>query len=67
MNALLQALADPENLVPLVATLRGIFFGFSDDLLYRLWTKKLPPRSASSPMPCSRLPKKAHLGCRLAV
>lgn len=32
---LLQALADPENPVPLVAALRGIFFGFSDDLLYR--------------------------------
>ncbi len=32
---LLKALADPENPVPLVATLRGIFFGFSDDLLYR--------------------------------
>ncbi len=32
---LLQTLADPENPVPLVATLRGVFFGFSDDLLYR--------------------------------
>lgn len=32
---LLQALADPDNPVPLVAALRGLFFGFSDDLLYR--------------------------------
>ena len=32
---LLKALTDPENPVPLVATLRGIFFGFSDNLLYR--------------------------------
>lgn len=32
---LLQALADPENPILLAATLRGIFFGFSDDLLYR--------------------------------
>ncbi len=32
---LLQALADPANPVPLAAALRGIFFGLSDDLLYR--------------------------------
>jgi len=32
---LLQALADPENPVPLAATLRGIFFGISDAHLYR--------------------------------
>lgn len=32
---LLQALADPDNPVPLVATLRGLFFGISDDQLYR--------------------------------
>ncbi len=32
---LLQSLSDPDNPVPLVATLRGTFFGISDDLLYR--------------------------------
>lgn len=32
---LLQTLADPHNPVPLVATLRGLFFGISDDHLYR--------------------------------
>jgi ATP-dependent helicase/nuclease subunit A len=32
---LLRTLADPDNPVPLVATLRGLFFGISDDLLYR--------------------------------
>jgi ATP-dependent helicase/nuclease subunit A len=32
---LLQAIADPDNPVALVATLRGLFFGISDDLLYR--------------------------------
>jgi len=32
---LLQSLADPDNPVPLVATLRGLFFGISDDHLYR--------------------------------
>jgi ATP-dependent helicase/nuclease subunit A len=32
---LLQTVADPDNPVPLVATLRGLFFGASDDELYR--------------------------------
>jgi ATP-dependent helicase/nuclease subunit A len=32
---LLMALADPDNPVPLVAVLRGLFFGLSDDQLYR--------------------------------
>ena len=32
---LLAAVADPEDQVSLVATLRGIFYGISDDLLYR--------------------------------
>ncbi len=32
---LLMALADPDNPVPLVACLRGLFFGLSDDQLYR--------------------------------
>ncbi len=32
---LLQSLADPDNPVPLVAALRGLFFGVSDDYLYR--------------------------------
>ena len=32
---LLRALADPDNPVPLVASLRGLFFGISDDHLYR--------------------------------
>jgi len=32
---LLQALVDPDNPVPLVAVLRGIFFGISDEALYR--------------------------------
>ena len=32
---LLKAVADSEDQVALVATLRGIFFGVSDDLLYR--------------------------------
>ncbi len=32
---LLQALADPHNPVTLVASLRGLFFGISDDCLYR--------------------------------
>ncbi|RQD74208.1 MAG: hypothetical protein D5R97_08190 [Candidatus Syntrophonatronum acetioxidans] len=48
---LLQALADPHNPVPLVATLRGLFFGISDDHLYRFkmgggsfsFLKPLPP------------------------
>ncbi|MBS4021349.1 MAG: UvrD-helicase domain-containing protein [Dethiobacter sp.] len=31
---LLQALADPDNPVPLVAALRGLFFGLSDDQLF---------------------------------
>ncbi|OPL09849.1 MAG: hypothetical protein AVO34_12920, partial [Firmicutes bacterium ML8_F2] len=35
---LLQALADPDNPVPLVAALRGLFFGISDALLYRFRT-----------------------------
>ncbi|MCW3490496.1 UvrD-helicase domain-containing protein [Dethiobacter alkaliphilus] len=36
LHLLLQALADPDNPVPLVATLRGLFFGVSDEDLYRL-------------------------------
>lgn len=32
---LLMALADPDNPVPLVAALRGLFFGLSDDQLFR--------------------------------
>jgi ATP-dependent helicase/nuclease subunit A len=32
---LLQAVADPDNPVPLVAALRGLFYGVSDDDLYR--------------------------------
>ncbi|MHB8172097.1 MAG: UvrD-helicase domain-containing protein [Thermincolia bacterium] len=32
---LLQAVVDPDNPVPLVAALRGIFFGISDEDLYR--------------------------------
>jgi len=32
---LLQTVADPDNPVPLVATLRGLFYGVSDDELYR--------------------------------
>lgn len=32
---LLRAVADPDNPVPLVAVLRGLFFGLSDDDLYK--------------------------------
>jgi ATP-dependent helicase/nuclease subunit A len=32
---LLQAIADPDNPVPLAAALRGLFFGLSDDMLYQ--------------------------------
>lgn len=35
LSFLLKALSDPENPVPLTAVLRGLFFGISDDLLYR--------------------------------
>ncbi len=47
---LLQALADPGNQAALVAVLRGIFFGVSDDQLYR-YKKQGGNFSYLSPLP----------------